>query len=392
VFLDFLRRRNPALLDCAAGLVADGAIEPDTYVIDLDAVEQNADRLLRAAADAGIFLYFMSKQVGRNPEVARRVLARRVSAGPRGRFAGMVAVDWREALTLQAAGLPVRHVGHLVQIPDRSIDSILDMEPEAITVYSLEKASSIARAARERGRVQGLLLRVSDAGDLTYPGQEGGFSPDAAVEAATAIGELEGARFAGLTSFPCFLYDPDRGAATATRNARTLSRTAALIRNRLGVDCPQVNMPSCTSIGTLPAIAALGGTHGEPGHSLTGTNPDNPESADPLIPALVYATEVSHCFEYRSLCFGGGHYRRSHVTTALVGAPGAYTEAAVLQPECEAIDYHFSLAGTFPVGTPVLMAFRTQIFVTRSRVALVEGLSAGKPALVGTWDSQGRPL
>jgi hypothetical protein len=52
VFLDFLRRRNPALLDCAAGLVADGAIEPDTYVIDLDAVEQNADRLLRAAADA----------------------------------------------------------------------------------------------------------------------------------------------------------------------------------------------------------------------------------------------------------------------------------------------------------------------------------------------------
>ncbi|MDN4592478.1 hypothetical protein NWF35_00825 [Polycladomyces subterraneus] len=38
------------------------------------------------------------------------------------------------------------------------------------------------------------------------------------------------------------------------------------------------------------------------------------------------------------------------------------------------------------------MAFRTQVFVTRSDVAVVKGLSSGKPELVGIYDSLGKEI
>ena len=37
------------------------------------------------------------------------------------------------------------------------------------------------------------------------------------------------------------------------------------------------------------------------------------------IPAVVYVSEVSHNFMGNAYCFGGGHYRRSHVKHVLVG-------------------------------------------------------------------------
>ena len=140
----------------------------------------------------------------------------------------------------------------------------------------------------------------------------------------------------------------------------------------------------------MPQAAALGATHLEPGHSLTGTNPDNLAEADPLTPAILYMSEVSHQHEGRSLCFGGGHYRRGKLKHALVKIPGGPAECEASAPGPEAIDYHFMLNGLFPAGAPVCMAFRTQIFVTRSRVALVEGLSESKPVLHSVWDSGGR--
>lgn len=395
MFLDFLLERNPALADFAAAALASGAIAPDSYVLDLDAVEANADRVLASAAASGVSLYFMSKQVGRNPELARRVLARRAAGSPGSApvgFAGMVAVDFREAEALHAAGLPVRHVGHLVQVPEGAIDAVLDMEPEVVTVYSVEKAASIARRARAKGREQALLLRVCAPGDVLYPGQEGGFATEEAVAAAAEIGRMDGVRIEGVTAFPCFLHDPALGRAVPTPNARTAAAAAELLRARLGLACPHVNMPSCNSPATIPLVAELGGTHAEPGHSLTGTNPDNPGSADPLMPAMVYATEVSHRHGDASLCYGGGHYRRSNVKDAAVLLDGGMKRVAVEKPDCESIDYHFRLRASLPVGAPVVMAFRAQIFVTRSRVVLVEGLSRGRPAVVGTWDSQGRPV
>ena len=58
----------------------------------------------------------------------------------------------------------------------------------------------------------------------------------------------------------------------------------------------------------------------------------------------------------------------------------------------DAIDYYIPLLDQRPVGTPLVFCFRTQVFVTRSEVALVEGIQSGTPRVVGIYDSQGRWL
>ncbi|MFR2849375.1 MAG: hypothetical protein ACLTC4_20645 [Hungatella hathewayi] len=62
----------------------------------------------------------------------------------------------------------------------------------------------------------------------------------------------------------------------------------------------------------------------------------------------------------------------------------------VIPPSDESIDYHFGLSENCQVGDTVIMAFRYQIFVTRSDVALVKGLQSGKPEIIGIYDSLGR--
>jgi len=64
----------------------------------------------------------------------------------------------------------------------------------------------------------------------------------------------------------------------------------------------------------------------------------------------------------------------------------------VIPPSNESIDYHFGLTKEGMVGDTVIMAFRYQIFVTRSDVVLVEGLEKKKPKIVGIYDSMGRKL
>lgn len=43
-------------------------------------------------------------------------------------------------------------------------------------------------------------------------------------------------------------------------------------------------------------------------------------------------------------------------------------------------------------GDTAVLAFRTQIFVTRSTVAITAGLSTRQPRLTGLYDAQGRAL
>ena len=395
MFLRFLAAHNRALIDYGVFLLENGLIESDTYVLDLDGIEENARRIQDLSVKNKLCLYFMVKQLGRNPEVARRVLAAGQATNiaqalsPAQGFTGMVAVDFREAQILHSAGLPVRHLGHLCQVPRNGWDAALDMKPEVITLFSIEKARELSEAALRRGLVQKALLRIRDDGDIFYQGQEGGFSIKKLGETLDTFEKLRGVEAAGLTSFPCFLHQPDQGRALPTPNAHTLVRGAAILKER-GIPFSQINMPSCNSPATIPLAASLGATHLEPGHSLTGTNPDNLDEAEPLIPALLYMSEISHNHEGCSYCFGGGHYRRSNLRFALVKTSSGYRETGMLPPDPETIDYHLRLSGLFPPGSPVCMSFRTQIFVTRSRVALVEGLSRSRPLLHSIWDSQGR--
>lgn len=89
MFVEALKRQNPALISAALSLWQQGKIAPDSWVIDVDQILENGKRLIETARLYGIELYLMTKQFGRNPWLAEKLLA----LG----YSGIVAVDYKEA-------------------------------------------------------------------------------------------------------------------------------------------------------------------------------------------------------------------------------------------------------------------------------------------------------
>nr|WP_202529745.1 alanine racemase [Streptomyces sp. SID8358] len=385
VFLDTVLTRNPGLVDAAAALHRNGEIPPDTYVVDLDAVEANAALLAAEAERLGLGLWFVVKQVGRNPELIRAV-ARHI---PRS-----AAIDPAEARTLHAAGAQPGNLGHLVQIPRRALPEMLAWRPETVTVFDLANARAVSEAARELGFVQDILIRLEGAAGTVYPGQEGGVPLDRLDAFAKDAEALDGIRIAGVTAFPCVLCDPTTGMPAATPNFGLAIEARELLAAR-GHHGLKLSAPSATSMASLPLLAELGATHGEPGHALTGTTPLHAlDPAQPEKPAYVYVSEVAHTLDDgRPAIYGGGFYNRSHIRSALLPRTGI--RLGVQSAPAENIDYYRLLdaptrAADVRVGDTALLAFRTQIFVTRSTVAVVSGLASGSPRLNGLYDAHGR--
>ncbi|MVB12032.1 putative protein YhfX [Caprobacter fermentans] len=380
MFLEKTWERNYPLIEAAVSFHKSGVLWPDTYLIDVDTLRQNASRIRETADHNGLHLYFMLKQLGRNPAIAQELM--------RLGYDGAVVVDFREAETMIDSGIPIGNVGHLVQIPKAALKKILSAKPDYVTVYSLEKACEIDAVCAELSLEQKLMLRVLGETDLLYSGQYGGFPLSGLEGAAREFKKLGHIRVAGLTSFPCFLFDENSGKVEPTPNIGTLQKAKELL-TAMGFSIDQMNMPSATCCASLPLIRQAGGTHGEPGHGLTGTTPLHAVSNCEEIPAIVYLSEVSHLCGDTSYCYGGGHYRRSHVKQALVGSPEEHRFLDVIPPTDESIDYHFGLNGPVRISESVVMAFRTQIFVTRSHVALIGGISEGKPQVLGIYTSEG---
>lgn len=385
MFIEALKAQNPALIQAARELWQQGAILPDTYVIDVDQVMENGRCLLTTAENLGITLYLMTKQLGRNPWLAKRL----IELG----FHGTVAVDFKEARTLRNANVPVSHVGHLVQVPASLISETVAAPTGIITVFSLEKVREISVAAQQCGYTQPVMLKIFDEQDKLYHGQEAGFPLPALDEIVGVIRTLPGVKLAGLTHFPCLLWDEEQQQTLPAPNLQTLLKARDKL-HELGVEISQINAPSASSCSTLSLLAQHGVTHAEPGHALTGTFFSNKHGDQAEHIAMLYLTEVSHQFQGNSYCFGGGYYRRGHAQNALVyPAQGNVAVPTSLLPvDDSCIDYHLPLAGKFPVGSPVVMCFRTQIFVTRSDVALVSGIQTGKPVLEALYDSLGNPI
>lgn len=382
MLLKALQKQNPALMEAALLLWQQGAIRPDSYVIDVDQVRKNAGLLLETAARHGMTLYLMSKQFGRNPMLCKLLL----ECG----YQGIVAVDFKEARQLYQHNLPVAHVGHLVQIPSGMVEEVVSHRPEVITVYSIAKAREIAKAAVRQGTEQALLLKVWHPNDLIYPGQEAGFALDELPAVINEIKTLGGVRLVGVTHFPCMLFDSEKGETLPSPNLKTLIEAKGILE-REGIHVEQINGPSATCVESIPLLARYGVTHAEPGHSLTGTMPSNQQGEQPEHVAMLYLTEISHNHQGRSYCYGGGYYRRGHLSHALVHDQQWHL-SKVLTPAADSIDYTLSLTEPFAVGCPVVMCFRTQIFVTRSDVALVAGIHSGQPRLLGIYDSQGSTI
>ncbi|MDX3854429.1 alanine racemase [Streptomyces sp. AK02-01A] len=386
MFLDTVLTRNAALVDTATALHRSGAIPPDTYVMDADAVEANAALLAAEAERLGLSLWFVVKQFGRNPALIRAV-ARHIP-----RFA---AIDPSEARTLRATGAAPGNLGHLVQIPHRALPEMLAWRPEAVTVFDLANARAVSDTARDLGFVQDVFVRLEGAAGTVYPGQEGGVPLDALDDFAAAAERLPGIRIAGVTAFPCVLCDPATNLPAPTANFELALKGRDLLTGR-GHDGLALSAPSVTSMATLPLLARLGATHGEPGHALTGTTPLHAaDPRQPEQPAYVYVSEVAHTLaDGRPAIYGGGFYARAGIRDALLPRTGL--RLPVQAAPAENIDYYRLLdapsSGEVRAGDTAVLAFRTQIFVTRSTVAVVAGLATGKPRLTGLYDSQGRAL
>lgn len=382
MFLELVNRRNRALMDFAIQLHKNGDILPDTYVIDLDSVLYNAKIMSEIAEREGVELYYMTKQIGRNPLIARKI-------SENSKIKKAVVVDYKEALRMMEEGLLLGNVGHLVQIPDSLLEKIISYGTEYITIYSKEKLLQIIRVALKLRKKQKILIKIIEKNDNIYDGQYGGFHLSDLEEIISIVKKSEWVEIGGLTSFPCLLFD-GKSEIKATNNMKTLLKASnILLKNDI---IPILNMPSATCSITIPEIKKNGGKQGEPGHALTGTTPLHAVLDLPEEPSIVYISEISHNLDGHSYFYGGGFYRRGHFENVEVIDDDKVTRDKVIPLKDESIDYYIELKKEHTVGATVIGSFRTQIFVTRSDLAIVSGLRSGEPSLVGIFDSLGNKV
>lgn len=384
MFLDVIRRRNPQLIRSAIELHQAGIVPPNTYVIDLDTVATNAAAIASEAAELGLDVFAMTKQVGRSAGFLDTVADAGID-----RF---VAVDIDCARPIHHGGHQVGHVGHLVQIAHHEAVEVAQMNPSFWTVFSPNKAREVAAAASQTGVTLPVLVRVAAPGDEFYSGHEGGVSLDDLPAMIELIDGLDGVEFAGLTTFPALLFDLSSERPRTTVNVDTLHAARAVVERVAPGRNVEINAPGTTSSVVLKMLADAGATQVEPGHGLTGSTPLHVYDDLPERPAMVYVSEVAHNFGGKAYAFGGGLYVDPVFGDYPVNVVVAHdeTEASteplpVAIPSPAAIDYYAPIdPGTRQVGegASVVFGFRAQAFVTRARVAAVAGISTGTPRLV----------
>lgn len=382
MFLDILRRRNPRFVEAAMALHQSGQIPANSYVLDLDAVEANA-RVLRTEAERnGLKIFAMTKQVGRASSFCHAV--------KRGGIDRAVAVDMACARATHRAGLSVGHLGHLSQVARAEADAAArTFRPDYWTVFNAEKAAEAGQAAQKAGYQQNLLARIKAEGDTFYRGHEGGFDAEDVVRVAEALDNVEGGRFAGITTFPALLFDHGSRKVKPTPNLATLSRAAEALR-KAGRGDIEINAPGTTSSVLLQGLAEAGATQCEPGNGIHGTTALHVMEDLPELPAMLYLTEVSHLSGGKAYCFGGGFYIDpifSDYAVKAIVSPEPTTDASALLeveiPPPSAIDYYAMIDATTArvprPGDTAVFGFRGQAFVTRAYAVGVSGISTGRP-------------
>ena len=383
MLLERVLERNPAMVEAAVQLHQDGRVPAGSWLFDLDAIDANARAIATEARRLGLHTYFMTKQLARNPFVTAVALA----AG----LEKTVAVDMRCARLLRRYRIPVGHIGHLNQIPMHEVRAAVEMQPDYVTVYSVEAARRVSAAAREVGRPQDLLLQIYAPEDVYFPGQEGGFRTTEALGAAREIADLPDVTIAGVTSFPVLEYDYSGESEVAfTPNMRTIVHAAEQLRAELGLPLETINAPGNTSTATLAMLREGGATHVEPGCGVMGSTPPQMVEPDHVeIPAYTFVTEVSHHYEDAAYAIANGA-----LWTQLGGfTPPAWPMGAMVGRTPEAalanrmayrhleqiIDYHIPLlpGDAAAIGDTVIFPTYTQAHMSRSQVVPVSGIQRG---------------
>lgn len=391
MFLKKLVKRNPEFIQAVTRLHQSGDLPANAYVLDLDTIKANAGLIADEGKRLGLKVFPMTKQIGRNP-IAFATLAEHD-------LDTYVAVDMGCAWPIHAAGYQIGHLGHLVQVPQAETETAASFRPHYWTVYNMEKAQAAALASEKLGYTQKLLARIHAPGDIFYMGHEGGFAAADIVQVAHELDKLPGASFAGITTFPALLYNRESETVEPTPNLRTLQKAAEALK-AAGRDNLEINAPGTTSKAVMPILAEAGATQVEPGHGLTGTTPLHAVRDLPEAPAVCYVSEISHFYQGKAFCFGGGMYVDpvfpDYEVRALAGTDPDTIMGRTMPvefPPSNAIDY-YGLGSPEPdldaaVGDTVIFGFRVQAFVTRAFIVPVSGIHSGSPVVEGVYRPDG---
>ncbi len=391
MFLNTLKKRNPEFIRTAASLHQEQKIPSNCYLLDLDRIKANASIIKEEADRLDMKVFGMTKQIGREVSAIKTL----TDAG----IIKYVTVDIQCAKAVSSAGGEIGHAGHLVQIPKAEIPWMIDQSPDYWTVFDFEIAKNISKHLPS-GKTQKVLARIQTEGDIFYRGHEGGFSAEKILKVADQLDVLPGIEFAGITTFPCLLYDNDKKTVDITSNLKTLKKAAETLKNA-GWKNIEINTPGTTSVQVLPLLAEAGATQIEPGHGFTGTTPLHAVRDLPEEPAILYVSEISHTYRDQAYCYGGGLYIdpvfSPYDVQCLCGNdPNEILERQfpIELPADNAIDYYGMLhpgRRLFPkYGDTVIMGFRPQVFVTRAYIAGISGISKGKPRVEAISNSNGR--
>ncbi|MEA2015500.1 MAG: alanine racemase [Actinomycetota bacterium] len=393
MFLELIKERNPNLIKAGVYFHQSGLIPPNTFILDADNIEKNVNFIRQEARKWNLSIYFMLKQI-RNPQVSEFILDKNKKE--------TVCVDTNDARVIWGSGNLIGHVGHLVQIPDKEIREIILMQPEVVTVFSVEKAKRLSEEASRLGMIQDILLRVTGKDDINYPSMEGGIEENNLERVADEIKEYNNVRIIGVTNFPT-MYHSNKGFSETTPNLETEVRCAEKLK-KMGFPISQINAPGNSCTFSMEAYAKGGATHIEPGHGITGTTPFSVSHSLPEVPAMIYVTEVLHFHNKIAYINGGGLYWEDYVAMGkdfknkvLVGN----NEDNIFDGKCKFIgagpegkeifiDYHGLLdpgEKKVRIGDTVIFGFRSQSFATRcANTAVVRGVNDGNYVLMGVYD------
>ncbi len=387
--------RNPNLIQAAIELHQTGTIPAPCYVLDLDAIAENARAQAAAAREWNLRVYLMTKQDGHNPFAARIALGQGLDS--------IVAVEAIEANIIHRFGLPLGHVGHLSNIPRRQVERIVAMRPDVITVYSYEAAKAVSDAAKQLNIDQRLYVRVNKSGDEIFAGMVGGWEEDSCVEGIAPLTNLPNVSVAGLTMHPCISFShTDARSVQPTDGFFTMLRAKQKLERGLGLDDLRVNCAGNCNAVTFGTLARYGATDVEPGSGLTGSSLYHLYGDLPERPAQVYVTEVMHHWDGAAQMLGGGltwlFSPNEWTPRCLVGSTMEEAQCHAMTLKVKGVVDYFggctSEDGWMPeIGaTAVFPLVLPQMFMNRCYVAAVSGISTSQPKLEGLFDSAANEL
>jgi predicted amino acid racemase len=385
------------MLEAAIRLHQEGAIPPSTHLIDLDAVAHNAQVIAEAARRLRLKAFAMTKQDGHEPHMTGVVLDRG--------FDGITAVEAMQAYRIHRHGFPLGNVGHTSPLPWAEVERILAMDPQYVTVYTLEAARRVSDACVALGRTQPLYVTVGRTGDEGTDAELfGGWSEAECVEAIRPILELPSVRVAGIAQHVTIDYpsQDDPRTARPTEAFFTSLRARERLERQLGLSDLRINCSGNCNAITAETLASYGATDIEPGAALVGSGRFHALLEMPEIPAQVFVSEITHHWDGNAYAIGGGFgfvWDMDGTLTPFYGIVGRSLEEARTRPLEFLGPPWYDVFGRFRdpegkarVGETLLFVHLPQVIMERCYVAAVSGISTSTPIVEALLDSEGTLL